>query len=379
VKFSRLVIQLKPEPWAYVERYTTEGGPISHTEDVVTWKEGQLEVDPSTVSSIFSEELKAAGVPVDGGADSLFTEDSAANLRVGARVTAMNGRFCQSCERLGFSGRWQGAVVMDAHWEVFSSLDRKVVAEVETHGGFSAPKRGLDGDPERLVYEAFRDNVRQLVNSQEFRTAVMTRVRASAETVAVQSAMRLDVRGARSSVPQASKSVAVVYAADGSGSGFLVSADGYLITNRHVVGGSKYVKLKWSDGSESLGEVVRSDRRRDVALVKTDAGGRAPLALRHTAVQQGETVFAIGTPLEDRLQNTMTRGIVSASRTYEGQPFIQSDVAVTHGNSGGPLLDEKGSVIGLTVMGLHPDETQSLNLFIPIDDALKALAVQPAA
>jgi len=179
---------------------------------------------------------------------------------------------------------------------------------------------------------------------------------------------------------QSIESVAIVFAADGSGSGFLVSKDGYVLTNQHVVGGAKYVKLKWANGEETLGEVVRSDRRRDVALIKADAKGRAPLALRSDAPQLGDPVFAVGTPLDDKLQNTLTKGIVSANRVYEGQPFIQSDVAVTHGNSGGPLLDEKGRVLGLTVSGRAPDGAPvGLNFFIPIDDALRALALKPTA
>jgi S1-C subfamily serine protease len=174
-------------------------------------------------------------------------------------------------------------------------------------------------------------------------------------------------------------SVAIVFAADGSGSGFLVSRDGYVLTNHHVVGGAKYVKLKWSTGEETLGEVIRSDRRRDVALIKTDAKDRAPLALRTGSAQPGDPVFAIGTPLDDKLQNTLTKGIVSANRVYDGLPFIQSDVAVTHGNSGGPLLDEQGRVLGLTVSGRAPDGAPvGLNFFIPIDDALKALALKSA-
>jgi S1-C subfamily serine protease len=178
---------------------------------------------------------------------------------------------------------------------------------------------------------------------------------------------------------QASNAVVIVFAADGSGSGFLVSNDGYLITNHHVVGASKYVKLKWADGSETLGEVIRSDPRRDVALVKADAHGRAPLDLRPGAVEQGEPVFAIGSPLGEAQQNTMTKGIVSATRMRDGLPYIQSDVAVTHGNSGGPLIDSKGRVIGITVSGLAPAGTPiGLNFFIPIDDALRALSLSPA-
>jgi S1-C subfamily serine protease len=74
----------------------------------------------------------------------------------------------------------------------------------------------------------------------------------------------------------------------------------------------------------------------------------------------------------------MTKGIVSANRTLDGQPFIQSDTAITHGNSGGPLLDEKGQVVGIAVSVIEPNGSQiGLNFFIPIDDALRVLGVKP--
>ena len=102
--------------------------------------------------------------------------------------------------------------------------------------------------------------------------------------------------------------------------------------------------------------------------------------VRGQAPAVGETVFAIGTPLDKSLSGTLTRGVVSARRIIDSQPFIQSDVAVTHGNSGGPLLDEKGAIVGLTVSGLAPEGSQiGLNFFIPIEDALKVLAIVSAS
>jgi S1-C subfamily serine protease len=169
--------------------------------------------------------------------------------------------------------------------------------------------------------------------------------------------------------------VLTVFSGDGMGSGFLVSRDGYVLSNQHVVGDATQVKLRWADGTETVGEVVRSDRRRDVALIKTDPRGRAPLAVRRDSVQPGDTVFAIGTPLDAKLQNTVTRGVVSGTRILDGFNFIQSDVAVTSGNSGGPLLDEKGAVVALTVAGYTPRGfSENINLFIPIGDALNFLA-----
>jgi serine protease Do len=379
VKLVRVVVQLKPEPWALV---TLGGHPegdvlVPQASRLVSWQQGQEEVRASTFSDIFADEFRQAGGAANQNADSLFSEGSAADLQLAVKITEMEGRFCRGCG-WHVSNKWTGAVVMTARWELYSSLDRKVVAAVETSGGFTAPKAGLDGEPDRLINEAFRDNIRRLFASEDFRRVVT----ATAGPVAPGSltpSIALAALRTQRSVGEAPKSVAVVFAAEGSGSGFLISDDGLLLTNDHVVAGSKYVKLKWSDGAESLGEVVRTDRRRDVALVRADAKGRLPLALRTGEANQGETVYAIGSPLGEALQNTMTKGIVSANRVQGGQAFIQSDVAVTHGNSGGPLLDEKGQVIGITDWGIGSDSGNlNLNFFIPIGDALRALGLTAA-
>jgi len=274
------------------------------------------------------------------------------------------------------NAKWHGVVTMSTHWEIYSALERKVVATIETSGGFASPKSGLDGEPDRLINEAFRDNVRRLIASEPFRRVVMTPITGSQPTAPAMTSTTLHNTTQPHGVSDGVKSVAVVFSGEGSGSGFVISDDGYLLTNQHVVGSSKYVKLKWADGKESFGEVVRGDPRRDVALVKADAGGRPPLSLRPGPVQQGETVFAIGSPMGEKYQNTMSKGIVSATRTSAGLNYIQSDVMVNHGSSGGPLLDEKGRVIGLTVSGESANDVPvGLNLFIPIDDALRVLGL----
>ena len=374
VKFARVIVQLKPEPWAYIRTYQMNGGEPAFKEGLITWQNGEQEVKISAVSSIFDEEFRRAGGSPDD-ASNLFSQESTSDLQVGVRVTEMLGRFCNVC--WGTRGkRWTGAVRISARWEIYSSLDRKVVATVDTAGGFTAPKEGLDGDPDRLINEAFRDNARRLIASEEFRRTISSPLSAASPNSLPMASVTLAVSKAQRSVVEASKSVAVVFASDGSGSGFLISDDGLLLTNQHVVGGARYVKLKWSDGAESLGEVVRTDRRRDIALVKADAKGRLPLALRTGDVNQGETVYAIGSPLGEALQNTMTKGIVSANRVQGGQTFIQSDVAVTHGNSGGPLIDDKGQVIGITDWGIGSDSGNlNLNFFIPIGDALRVLGL----
>jgi S1-C subfamily serine protease len=159
--------------------------------------------------------------------------------------------------------------------------------------------------------------------------------------------------------------VVLILAGDALGSGFLASSDGLLLTARHVVGAAKYVKVRWADGAEGLGEVVRSDKARDVALIKTDPRGHAPLRLRREPLQTGDAVFAVGAPLDPKFQSTVTRGVISAYRTFSGLNYIQSDATVNPGNSGGPLLDDKGEAIGATVGGYTvTGAPTNINLFI---------------
>ena len=374
VQLARIVVQPRNgEAWALA--YPTVMGTVQ----LLTWDVGRVEAQTASFQRVFDEELQKAGFAGDA-VQSLFAEGgSSADLKVGALIDDIQGRFCTDCPNMFVRKSIPATVVMTAKWEVYSSLERKVVARITTTGGadFKTPLGDSILPP---IYEGFRENVRLLLANAEFRALVTRPTAGSRADGTSLSTIQIASGSAHLGLSRASSAVVVVFAADGSGSGFLISADGYLLTNEHVVGGSKYVKLKWSDGSESLGEVIRGDARRDVALVKTDARGRPALDLRTGSIQQGAIVYAIGSPMGETLQNTMTKGIVSALRTMEGQPFIQSDVGVTHGNSGGPLLDEQGAVVGMTVSGMAPNGSPvGLNFFIPIDDALRALRVTSTA
>ena len=384
LQFARAVIEPRVgEPWA-LAYYSIPFDDPDHPRPslgFLNWNSGSIEGDPTVFGRIFNEELRKAGFTAP--AESLFSDSGgAADLKVGVRIDDMKGRFCADCGSLFNSKGIPGSVVMTAKWEVFSALERKVVLSVTTAGGADY-KGSLRSGVLPAIYEGYRENVRLLLANEGFRNLVTSGPPLPREIGALPpSVASISFTPSRAGEPlaQAARAVAIVYASDGQGSGFLIGREGYLLTNHHVVGGSKFVKVKWAGGGEVLGEVVRSDRKRDVALVKVDAQGRAPLALRGGEARQGEAVYAIGTPLDDSLQNTMTRGIVSANRMEDGLAYIQSDAAITHGNSGGPLLDEKGQVIGMAVSGrIAGDVQMGLNFFIPIDDALRALALTPAA
>jgi serine protease Do len=144
----------------------------------------------------------------------------------------------------------------------------------------------------------------------------------------------------------------------GSGSGFIISADGYILTNNHVVEGAEVVTVRLLDRREFKAKVIGTDPNTDVAVLKIDAKGLPPVALGNSDdARVGEWVLAIGNPLGEGLTFTVTSGIVSAKgRALNGLPgrgqgsiqdFIQTDAAINPGNSGGPLVSVRGEVIGI--------------------------------
>ena len=144
----------------------------------------------------------------------------------------------------------------------------------------------------------------------------------------------------------------------GSGSGFIVSADGYVLTNNHVVEGAETVIVRLLDRREFRAKVVGTDGNTDVAVLKIDAKGLPPVALGNSdQARVGSWVLAIGNPLGEGLTFTVTSGIVSAKgRALNGLPgrgvgsiqdFIQTDAAINPGNSGGPLVNVRGEVVGV--------------------------------
>ncbi len=162
----------------------------------------------------------------------------------------------------------------------------------------------------------------------------------------------------------------------GQGSGFIISADGLILTNAHVVNNADRVTVKLTDRREFSAKVLGTDPRSDVAVLRIDAKGLPVVRIGDPSkVKVGEPVLAIGSPFG--LENTATAGIVSAkarSLPSDGSfvPFIQTDVAVNPGNSGGPLFNSRGEVIGInSQIYSRTGGYQGLSFAIPIDVAFK--------
>ena len=352
--------------------------------------------DLTRYAPVFEREFGPMDPASRGGAN-LFERPelvTGADYEIGGLVHGMDLKFCyQSVSPRALllpvpfvpsGGGVNGSARLDIQWQVYSTAKREVVATIETSGTFELRERRGGDATQVIIAGAFAENVRRLASSPELVALREAPLPAASSVVApaAETAPRLRLAASHPAprMPaEATGAVVLVSLPESFGSGVLVSPEGYILTNQHVVGRAKTVRVRWSDGLETEGEVLRSHKGRDVALIKTNPRDRDPLPVRSRPVEPGETVLAIGAPLEEALQGTITRGIVSAHRIVDGYAFIQSDVGVNHGNSGGPLIDEHGFVVGLTDTGLQSNGTPiGLNFFIPIKDALDFLGVDIA-
>lgn len=339
-------------------------------------------------NDLFHEQFSAAGYTVTGDPAALFGGRVRNSPRpvylVSAQIESIRFNLCDTLNlwtgtRLGAQS---GAGTVHVYWQVLSVLERKVVHEERTAGSFSLRTPIADAAGV-LVAESFAQAAGNFAASEGMRRLVMaprpTRDNILAHRTGERTwlpAFSPFTEPLETHAEDVRRSVVTVDTGTGHGSGFFISPD-LILTNHHIVEGSEAVRIVLNSGRSFPGDVVRYDEARDVALIQVEKGGHIPLPIQQGPVRIAEVVHAIGTPRSRSMSGTVSRGIISrfGSSTH-GMPNIQSDVNIHGGNSGGPLLDAFGNVIGISYADINdgPKKLSSgLNFFIPIQDALDSL------
>lgn len=363
------------------------GGPI-------TWSGDRLNLGGvyNEAGNTFHRTLSGYGYDVVGNPDMVFGADkdlSRAKYKVAAVVTDLKTNICRYHDFwYGMpQGTDQGEMWLEVKWMVYSTLHEKIITEFRTTGYFKYVELKPDGF-DYLFIEAFSSACDQLAASGKFHDLLAGKLEA-------ETAKPMGSVGDLVSLPRVegfkqpfgdqpdrvTSSVVSLRLADWHGSGFIVSEQGHILTNAHVVGGADTVNVRLAGGFEVPGKVLKVHESRDVALVKVDITHAKALPIRKNPVKVTETVYAIGAPYDLNLSTTVSRGVVSALRSDDktGYPMIQGDVGIHGGNSGGPLVDADGNVVGICVAGIMANAQNKigsgLNFFIPINDALKKLNI----
>jgi serine protease Do len=163
----------------------------------------------------------------------------------------------------------------------------------------------------------------------------------------------------------------------GFGSGVIISKDGYMITNYHVVEDEKHVNVKLNQEIKLNADVIKVNKDYDLALLKISAVDLKTLSFGNSdSAEIGDDVFAIGTPLETSLGQTITKGIISGFREWNGVKFIQTDVSINPGNSGGPLINDKGEIVGIATMKISGKGIEGIGFCIPANFVIEMLNIK---
>lgn len=377
IQFKRIIVKLRRGE----EIGSSYVGLACLPQGKVEWKGGRVNITDDEFTEAFREELQKYNYPIVGDPNALFDDPSSwkAELLVAGQISKLDISACYPMAGFGNFKDSKGGAFVRVNWQIFGQLERKVLYETITEGSFQTESSASFGIENSLT-NAFSVAVQNLLSDENFHALVLRKSNGTLTQTSHHTNELLNLKGSdlgATSLSTARNSTVTIFAGSGHGSGFIVSPDGYVFTNEHVVRDARFVTVRLSNGTEVLGDVIRTSGSRDVALVKlrevnlpsaTLASGYQPLV--------GSDVYAIGTPRQESLDTTVSKGIVSAYRDERGMKFIQSDVQIHPGSSGGPLVASDGKVVGMAVQGITLEgASQNLNFFVPIDEVVSALNI----
>lgn len=262
-------------------------------------------------------------------------------------------------------------------WEVFDRERGKIIYRHETEG--NSESDGINNPA--ATYAAIKDSFQKLLAEPDFETAIAPSVAVDPYPTITQSIEAIPSSNeplpVESIAGRSIPSIVRIRTSTGRGTGFLLSSNGLVATNHHVVGSAFSVKVDLYDGSTQTGRVIKRDAFTDVALLKLEGEtpGISGLPIcQSDAVKVGETVVAIGNPLS--YSNSVTQGVVSGFRSIGDRDLIQTDAAINPGNSGGPLFNRYGAVVGIVTEKVASRGVEGLGFALPIGASLQRLNVQ---
>jgi len=373
------------EPIAFykVLLHIPEGGVIGHFYRGVfrvpvatfTWNSG-TRAGSADFKQAATEELQDSGFDVLGADDTLFSENNSAKARyqLGATIKDVSVNVYDPP-----AGGFSEATVF-VEWQLQDSITRKIILTNITSGYVTRP-----GTAGGIMPLAFRNALGRLIATSNFaelvardkpgdnpappRTDLLTIVNpAGTNVLALPADMEKVLQG-----------VVVLKAGRTLSSGFLVSSDGYILTAAHAVSGLKTLLVTLRSGLQLEATVVRTDELQDLALLKVAGHGHPCLTLKLDGpAPVGNELYAVGAPASEELSFSVTKGIVSGYRVREQDQarFIQTDASLNPGNSGGPLLDQAGRVIGIADWKVDLPGFEGLSFGVPMEVVGQRLGIK---
>ncbi len=177
-------------------------------------------------------------------------------------------------------------------------------------------------------------------------------------------------------IKHASAASVAVLTDGGHGSGVIISKEGLMLTAYHVISGVNKIEVQFNTGLVLNAEVMAFDQESDIAILDITGSGYTALPFANEKAQLGDEVLTIGTPAGLDLGQSISKGILSGQRLIEGQKYIQSDLSISPGNSGGPLINDSGEIIGIIKSKIVGEGIEGIGFAIPISEVIKIMNIQ---
>lgn len=333
-------------------------------------KEFEVAIAPDKFNLSMLEALRAAGYNVVGAENVLFAVDksSAARLLLGGTVTNLrrHRNLPANIDLFDITIRWE-LFDKSANQVVYKKLSR-------FRTSLSKNKAVADADLNKLVQGALVS----LLASPRFVQAVKKGADAASSPGSTAPATFRACSAVPRSLPAEIDAViaaSATIATSGAGAGVFISPDGVLLTAEHVVSGLDEIVVKLRDGRSLPGRVLRRDAARDIAVVRVAGAPESCVPVAAAWPEVGAEVFSVGAPAGDEFAFSVSRGIVSGAPTVDGRKMIQTDASLNPGNSGGPLVDAKGRLVGVVSGKIVGREIEGMGFAVHADTALAFLGL----
>lgn len=319
---------------------------------------------------VFLDELRRQKFNVRGAENVVFGKDASrsARLKIGGTIKKID------CPDVSFSG--MSNCKMTIEWQVLDVLKDEVVWKKKNTylQRVSVTKQNVEQTVNILALGAFR----KLLKDKKL--GELTKISSSDTSVeAYSQAEFLACDQKTGSLPKHIDKVVhatvTVKNGMGLGSGFLISRHGFILTAAHVVSGAEKVEVVTHDEKQLEATVVRRNKQNDVALLYTAVAVDTCLPIATSQPSPGQDVFVVGAP--DGYESSVARGVISGIREFEDLKFIQTDASVSPGNSGGPMVDRDGNILGVVSWKVIRPGFEGLGFGVPMDVTLDKLGLKP--
>jgi S1-C subfamily serine protease len=364
---------------------SVEGGSHCLPDEDLFYGDDQSIIDEDELTEIFRNRIIAANIEVVG--DPVATPEQPsqwiAERVIAGTVYRMKASICYSDSGIGNSGS-KGIAVVNVDWKIHGRTGGEAIFRLKTEG-YGEVDGDRSGAEKEVFRQAFSQAIGNLLADPDFQRVMS----GTFETVPnVNSNRFFSIKGSRpwqdpleTRREEIVTNVVTIFVEDRRGFGFFVDDQGHVLTNARLVGAADLVAVKFANGDRLMGDVIATNAKLDVALIKTEPVQAAGLPLQTQPPALGSPVFASASSENVHTDEGLARGTVNAHRVDEGVRLFQSEIVAAPHSSGGPVLDANGNVIGITANPLGPvGDSNSISLdvgfFVPIADALDALGVQ---